>query len=567
MADNDEIKTESVPETEETTVETEETTVETEETPVKTEEIPAEAAEKADEKQEKPKKKRSNPFRSKKFRHGSLSVVFTVMFIAGVVLINVVLGLVLERFSVEADLTAGSIFTLGAETEDYIRSVNDDVTFYVTTEKDTLKNAGSVYEQVIEFLDKMTVLNRRFKVEYVNLLTDPDFSNRYVEELRSNQIIVQSAKTSRYRILAINDFMKYTLSDGNTYSYTEASMYVNYYGYTVTSYSSKAEEELVSAVQSVSLDDPAVVTFLSGYGESDSSALESILTANAYVTKTAEIERIEAVPAETDILVIHGPTKDYSKESLTKIDEWLSNDGKYGRDLVYIATADAVETPNLDEYLAEWGIEVGKGYVLQSDADHAYYTMGSTLPMMQDIEIKTDTDYYEIMKQSSAAKFVGYPIRPVIPLWETDGNFANKVIASAYGDKCLLYPFTADENWNPTHDDLASYDIIVEASKVMFDSSNNPVFSKIIAVGSDQLFTGYFTTASNYSNGEAALALFDANTEQSGEKIKIIEKSFTAETYQIERSTQLAIGITFAVAIPIIIMVVGIVVWARRRRL
>ena len=139
MADNDEIKTESVPETEETTAETEET-------PVKTEEITAEAAEKADEKQEKPKKKRSNPFKSKKFRHGSLSVVFTVMFIAGVVLINVVLGLVLERFSVEADLTAGSIFTLGAETEDYIRSVNDDVTFYVTTEKDTLKNAGSVYE-------------------------------------------------------------------------------------------------------------------------------------------------------------------------------------------------------------------------------------------------------------------------------------------------------------------------------------------------------------------------------------------------------------------------------------
>ncbi len=549
MAENEEIKNEVAEDTAEAAENTENA-----------------APEKA-EKPEKPKKKRSNPFKSKKFKHGSLSVVFTVMFIVGVVLVNVVLGLVLERFNVEADLTAGSVFTLGAETEDYIKGVNDDVTFYITTEKDTLKNAGSVYEQVIEFLDKMASLNRRFRVEYVNLLTDPDFSNKFVEDLRSNQIIVQSAKTSRYRILTINDFMKYTLSDGKTYSYTEASMYVNYYGYTVASYSSAAEEELVSAIQSVSLENPTVVTFLSGYGESDSSSLQSILTANAYVTQTTEIERVEKIPDNTDILVIHGAVKDYSKESITKIDEWLSNDGKYGKNLVYIASADAVETPNLDEYLKEWGLEIGKGYVLQSDSDHAYYTMGSSLPLMQDIEMKTGTDYYTNMKQSTGSKFVGYPIRPVISLWEEEGNFANKVIAGAFGDKCLLYPFSADESWSPTHDDLTSYDVIVEASKVQFDSSNNPVFSKIIAVGSDQLFTSYFTTASNYSNGEAALSLFDTNSEQTGDKIKIVAKSFTAETYQIDRTTQLVIGIIFAVAIPIIIIIVGIVVWARRRRL
>ncbi len=558
MAENEDIMIEQTGEEQETeTVTTEEAAPEkTPETAVKTEKKP----------EKTPAKNRKNPFRSKKFKRGSLSVVFTVLFIAGIVLVNIVLNLVLERFNVEADLTSGSIFTLSDETVNYVSGLDDSISFFVTADKDELKGAGQLYAQTVEFLDKMVSLNSRFKVKYVNLLQDPDFTNNYVETLQNYQVIVQSEKTGRYRILSINDFMQYKLNDGKTYSYSEASMYVNYGGYTVSDYSSTAEEQLVSAIMSVSLDDPTVVTFVKGYGESDSSALEKILTNNAYVVQNAEIERIEAVPEDTDILVIHGPTKDYSLDSITKIDTWLSNDGKYGKDLIYIATPDPAETPNLDEYLKEWGIEVGRGYVLQFDTDHAYYT-GSALPVMQDISMNTETAYYDIMKKSSGTSFIGYYVRPVIKLWENEGNLANVSVASAYGEKCIMFPFTADESWTPTEDSFTSYDVIVEASKVQFADNNQPTYSKVIVCGSDQLFTDYFTTASNYSNGEAALSLFDANSDNTGKTISIVEKSFAAETYQIDRGTQAAIGITFAIVIPVVIIIIGIVVWIRRRRL
>ena len=550
--------------------------VKTDDTPApeaETNKEPAEAAEitetpapEAEKKPEKEKAKGKNPFRSKKFKRGSLSIVFTLLFIAGIVLVNVIANLILDRFNIEADLTAGSVFTLGAETENYIRSVNDDISFYVTAERDSLAEAGTMYKQTVEFLDRMVSLNSRFSLRYVNLLTEPDFSNRFVEDLTNYEVIVESGNTGRYRILPISDFMKYTLSDGNQYSYSEASMYVNYYGYTVSDIVSFAEEQLVSAIQSVSLEDPAVVTFLTGYGETDSSSLEKLLTNNAYVTKKAEIERVEEVPAETDILVIFAPSKDYSLESVTKVDKWLSNGGKYGKTLIYVASPDADETPNLDEYLAEWGLEVGKGYILQFDNSHVYYTT-SSIPIMHDLEMKTDTDYFTNMKYNASSKLVGYYVRPVTTLWDEKGNFYHTTIASAYGDKCLVYPFSADAGWSPSESDLGSYDVIVEASKVQFEGGSDPVFSKIVAVGGDQLFADYFTTASNYSNGEAALTLFDTNSEKNSDTIKIVEKSFSAETYQIDRSTQLTIGIIFAVVIPIIIIIVGIVVWARRRRL
>ncbi|MBQ9484478.1 MAG: GldG family protein [Ruminiclostridium sp.] len=517
-------------------------------------------------KPEKTKKPRKNPFRNRKLKYGSISVVITIICIALVVLINVVLNLVLDRFNVEADLTTNQLFTLGEETEKYVRELDSEIMLYVTAEKDTLRNSDeTLYEQVVEFLDKMEALNPKLTVKYVNLLTDPDFSKDYVETLSNYQIIVKSGKTSRYRILTMSDFMKFVLSDGNTYSYSEASMYVNYGGYTVTDYYSNTEEQLVSAMMNVSKENPTTVAFLTGYNESDTSTLESILTDNAYVIEKIEIDKVQQIPEETDVAVICGPRDDYSLDAITKVDEWLSNGGNYGKNLVYLATPDAADTPNLDEYLAEWGLSVEKGYIIQEDASHAYYT-GMTIALMQDLDIKTDTIYADNMKTADGASFVGYYVRPVTKLYDEDGNIKNTVIASAYGDQCRIFPFSADENWDLSQEELKAYDVMVESAKVRFDGAT-PVYSKVIACGSDLLFNKNFTSASNYSNGEMALALFDANSDNSDTEIKIVQKSFKSETYQLSKEVQITIGIVFAVVIPLVMIIIGIIVWAKRRRL
>ena len=559
MADNEDIKAETAEE-----IQSEETAEEAEtEAAPETQETAAETI-----KAEKPAADKKK-FNTKKLRHGSLAIVFTVMFIAAVVLVNVILNLVIDRFSLEVDLSTGAMFTLGEETKDYITKVDDDVTFYVTAERETLENAGTFYKQVVEFLERMAAANSRFEVEYVNLLTDPDFSAKYTETLRTYQVIVESGKTGRYRILDINGFMKYTLNDGNDYTYEQISMYTNM-GMDMSQYITKtasyAEEQLVSAVMSVSKADPTVVTFLTGYGESDSSALEKILTDNAYVTNTVEIERVETIPEDTDIIVMYGPTKDYSLDSITKVDEWLSNGGKYGRNLVYLATPDVADTPNIDEYLKEWGLEIGKGYILQNDTNYTRAYMGM-LGILQDLEISTETDYYSNMKKAQGAALIGFYIRPVKQLWSEEGNMANKTIAKTYGENCLIYPFDVDENWSPDSAETGGFDVITEASKVQFEGGVEPVYSKVIAVGSDLLFSENFTTASNYSNGEMALALFDTNSGNVTETIKVVEKTFTAETYEISAAQQLWIGLVFAVFIPVIVIVVGIVIWAKRRRL
>ena len=50
-------------------------------------------------------KPRKNPFRNKKFKYGGLSVLFTVIFIVAVVLVNVIITLLGDRFIPIRDFT------------------------------------------------------------------------------------------------------------------------------------------------------------------------------------------------------------------------------------------------------------------------------------------------------------------------------------------------------------------------------------------------------------------------------------------------------------------------------
>lgn len=540
-----------------------------EEVKEQTKAVKSEKTEKPESKKaEKKKTARKNPFKSKKFKHGGLSVLFTVIFIVAIVLVNVVFNLVLDRFDIKADLTDNSIFTLSEESEEYLKGVDKKINFYVTADEDTLKASGEkLYLQVAEFLEKMTELNGGFTLDYVNLLSDPDFSKGYSETLSEGMVIVKNGENDRYRILKMADFLRYTLSDGKSYSYSEATYYVYYGGMGITGYSSIAEEEILSAIMSVSMDNPTRIAFSEGFGEGDSTIFSNIATKNAYDVTTINIDKSEKIGEDIDVVVIYAPTSDYNVNAVNKIDEWLSNGGKYGKSLIYVAaSSSAVDTPNLDELLSEWGLSIGKGYVAQLDTEHAFYS-GEVLPLLQDLELNKDSEYYKNMKLPDNAAFMGWRLRPVNTLWEEKSNFTNTVIASTYGENCVMFPFDADINtWKPEDSDYHSYNAIVESSKVRYDGAT-PYYSRIIAIGSDSIFMENFTGASNYSNAEVALSLLDTNSEGGFEKISVMEKSFTAETYQIDTGKQIGIGVTFAVIIPVIIIVIGIIVWVRRRRL
>lgn len=515
----------------------------------------------------KEKKPRRNIFNSKKFKHGSLSVLFTVIFVVAIVLVNVILNLVLDRFDVEVDLTEGGVYTMGEEMEGFIRESGSKVNIYFATDEETLETAGSVYKQTLELARKAMEINSGFTLTHIDLLTNPTFAEKY-EGVGEGSVVIECEETDRYRVFDIgNDFLRYTMSDGESYSYSEARMLSTYYGYTATAETSIAEQELLSGLMSITKVNPVKIGFLTGFGEKENAGLVTLLEKNTYVVETLDIDMAESVSDEYDILIMHAPTMDYSAEAIDKIDTWLSNGGMYGKNLVYFAAVEnAVETPLLDQFLAEWGLGVDMSYVCQMDSNYFYSVQGYAYPYYQRAEIVTDTQFYSAMQLDPESSFRANGTRPVRKLWEEKSNFVNTTILQSYGEDSLLQPFDENVEFNADTAESGQFSLIVEASKVRYDGMT-PYYSRVIACGSDNFFTDYFLSATNYNNAEVAVSIFNTISGNAGESITITPKSFTATTYEIDASQQGAIAVTFVVIIPVIIIVTGIIVWVRRKRL
>ena len=69
--------------------------------------------------------------KSRKARHGSLAVVLVIAAVALVVVLNIVVGLLVERFpNLKMDLTSNSAYALSDDAEDFMSHLDKDVNMY-----------------------------------------------------------------------------------------------------------------------------------------------------------------------------------------------------------------------------------------------------------------------------------------------------------------------------------------------------------------------------------------------------------------------------------------------------
>ena len=145
--------------------------------------------------------------------------------------------------------------------------------------------------------------------------------------------------------------------------------YGSYYGmstYSITA--SNLETALSGAIYTVAASENRKVGFLSTISKSG--------TADEYITALEsynfDVENIEGlVTASTlenyDLLLLVAPTADMTGEELKIIDKFLDNDGKRGKSFLVFGSTGSPETPNLNDFLEEWGIGVEEGVAYETD--------------------------------------------------------------------------------------------------------------------------------------------------------------------------------------------------------
>ena len=526
-----------------------------------------ETEEAASEKSAKAAPQKSEPSGSgkgKRLKHGALSVVFTVFFVAAIVLINVIFNMVLDRFDITADLTDKALYSIDDSTAQYLAGVDDSVSIIVTADESVFENAYEYFKQVSEIAKRFAASNSKFAIEYRDLDENPSFYAKYGNTLSTGSIIVESAKTGRYVIVTQEDYLspRYFFINPSNGQSTEITYEEYYYyyqmGYGYVEYYAAAERSLLSAIMNVTNENPVRVAFLTGYGANDNtSAFGRLLENNAFTVEALDINKAELIDSDIDFAVILAPLYDYDNDDINKLDRWLDNGGKYGKNLLYVPASQVDVLPRLNAYLKEWGLSLESGYVYQTNSDYGFIAS----PTYQALALEKG-DYSDgIDTVTKTTQSDG--MKAITLLFEESSIYVTAPIVSTYSG-AVIAPFdTAD--WTPPASSSETYVVAAESNKSRFEGFT-PFRSRVFVVSGEYFLDEAFLTASSINNADIMLSIFNTASGKDDVEITVKPQAFGVATFEITGTQAQTITVIFAVVIPLLVIAAGVVVIIRRKR-
>lgn len=493
---------------------------------------------------------KNNIFKNRRFRHGTLATVITIVFIAAVVLVNVIATILLEKFPLNIDLTKEQSFQMAEDSKDFLKTVDRDVTIRVFQTEDYFANSGFYYVQALNTMKQCTQYNSRIKLEFIDLEKNPQYGQgEYADaNITTGSIVVES--DLRYKALTVDDFFEYN--------------YDNYY-YTgsIDITESHAESALMSAIMYVTESDPVEIVVLTNNSPVGADDLQSLLTQNNYSFKEINL-LTQDIPADADVVLIAAPTVDYTTAEVEKLEKFLNNDGKYSKKLVYLASYQQQNLPVLEGYLAnDWGLELGSGIVYETDSSNQYM-MGYVNPGYLGGQSLTGEMYAEGLDTSSIQVIAPFA-RPITLKFETNNAITTTSLITTTATN-VLQPIDADENWDPNAEEKKSFITAAASTRLKYEQdTNDELTSTVVVFGAADFFNSSFLSSETVLNGDFTVQMFNELSGKEENTLNIVPKTANTDTLDITAATVNVIMILFVVVVPIAVFVTGLVIWLRRR--
>lgn len=243
-----------------------------------------------------------------------------------VVLVSAILAVVnflASRHSARWDFSETQHFTLAPQTLKILRGLTQEVKITVFAQE-----RGPSIGTYRDLLDSYKAVSDKIKAEFVDPERKPGMARQY-GITRADTAVLESGSNS-------------------------------------TRVSAASEAELTSAIIRVSKDSKKRIIFLEGHGERGiqdrergglSMAKEALEKQN-YDVGTLSLLQESGVHDSTAVLVLAGPTRPLTKDEQDRITKYVAGGGRL------LILLDPEVKAELDEFLGQWGIEAGRGVLV-----------------------------------------------------------------------------------------------------------------------------------------------------------------------------------------------------------
>ena len=301
-----------------------------------------------------------------------------VLFLALLLLAgNLLLPYAFRRAGVYIDISPEGLYTVTDAMKKEVSELDTDVEILFLMDEDKLLN-HDLLRYIYIMSRKLSDESEHITVRAVDLGRDPTaadaFKTAQGTSIRTSDVIVHSG--GRYKILSADSFF-------GVDSDTGSDEYISFNG----------EYRLATAILSVTTyPNGPYAYFATGHGEryyvegdagSDPSlsAFAELLRDTGLKVGKVNLDEVEAVPDDCVLLLFVGTETDYdagdiydynSPSALKKLDKYLFEK----KSVMFFRDALASPLPNIEDYLAEWGIGFSSTHLTSPDASLADITTG-----------------------------------------------------------------------------------------------------------------------------------------------------------------------------------------------
>lgn len=440
----------------------------------------------------------------------------TALAVALVVALNLMVGQ-LPSSVTEKDLTDNSLYEITDTSRDFLSSLDKDVEIVVLAEE------GSMDGRITKFLELYEALSDHLTVTYIDPVASPAAAAEYQSE--SGSLVVTCEDTGRSRTLTQNDLIVYEMDYNYWYSYESAF---------------DAEGQLTSAVSYVTSESTQTVYTLTGHGESalPTALSEDLEKANLTVSDLSLLME-GAVPEDASLVLVNAPTSDLAAEEVTLLEDYVTGGGH----LLLLVDQDKGALPNLEGLMERAGLTMASGYIADPQrcyrslqGQDSYYSLAPNFTMGSLSDSLSADSQFMILNSRGFTQLETLPDDVTIEevLTTSEEAYAVTQTEQVQGQYLLGAIATLGDN---------------EGTMTVFSAAlvNEAVLTYYPSMGNEQLFINTVT----------------AHMDQTS-TFSIPSKSLE-ETYN---TITLAgpLSFLFVLVLPVGTLIIGLVIWMRRRR-
>lgn len=497
-------------------------------------------------------------------KKGTAATAITAVFIACVILLNVLATILANKFPLTIDITTAKFHSLSAANVDYIRAVGTDVHLYVYAAKSDFTDGymadyaanyynaqdstGRYFSQTATLLEEYAKYSARLHLKFIDASAAesttlkqqfPNTEFSYGDILLETTITVDGEPVQRQKAVRFHEI--YTLTD--TTGYASAG----YAPYTITA--NNLETALTSAIYTITSERTIRLGLPTDYCES--AAAEGLLaTLKNYNYETVEITgpTLTEIPDNLDILLLYGLKADLTADETAAIEQFLDNGGKKGKTLLYFASTKSPALPNVEALLKNWGIAYGAGLLTETADTYA----------------ETPTNLYSYNARSAYTEAINgisnyYISDANRPMEATEPSDENKTVTTLLQTSETTVAKTADSTSEPR-----AFATALAAAETAADGKAE---SHVLAFASVDFIT---TSYNNYQNvGNIALVAEGLNyaVGRASTNVDITAKTLDSYAFASPASPQstVFVYVIFIFLLPLSLLCLGVVLFIKRK--